>query len=356
METAETASDSPLIEVRDLTVNFATRRGRANVLEQVSLAVPRFTNVGLVGESGCGKSTLMKAMIGVLPDNAAITSGTIRFRGLDFATADEETIRRQRWTGISMITQSALNALDPVHRVGQQIVDAIRAHKRISRREASDLAKEMLQMVGVDPERFRDFPHQFSGGMRQRAVIAMALSLKPELVLADEPTTSLDVVVQDQVFQQIRRLQAEFGFSVLLVTHDLALVVENCHRMAVMYAGKIVEEGPTASVVNAPFHPYTLGLKNSLPKLDRTTDPIAIPGVPPDPIDMPQGCRFAPRCPFVVSVCRENEPVLADVADDHRAACHRSGEIPGLRAQAERYEVWATGEDASRSAVGVSAS
>jgi len=337
----DTAAGEPVIAVRDLTVHFTTRRGSANVLERVSLLVPKGANVGLVGESGCGKSTLMKAMIGVLPDNAAITSGTIQFRGIDLAAADEETIRRQRWTGISMITQSALNALDPVHRVGDQIVDAIRAHTPTSRRAAVDLAKGMLEMVGVDPTRFRDFPHQFSGGMRQRAVIAMALTLQPELVLADEPTTSLDVIVQDQIFQRIRQLQTELGFSILLVTHDLALVIENCQRMAVMYAGKIVEEGPTASVVNAPFHPYTLGLKNSLPELQRTADPIAIPGAPPDPIAMPRGCRFALRCPFAVPICNSQEPPLADVADDHRAACHRVDDVPALRASAARYEIWA---------------
>jgi peptide/nickel transport system ATP-binding protein len=336
------AVTEPILEVRDLTVRFTTKRGPANALDGVSLAVPAGLNVGLVGESGCGKTTLMKAMIGVLAPNAEVTSGEVRFRGADLIRADRETLRRQRWTGISMITQSALNALNPVHRVGDQIVEAISAHRKMPRREAEALAKEMLMMVGVDPKRFGEYPHQFSGGMRQRAIIAMALVLRPELVLADEPTTSLDMIVQDQIFRRIRQLQQELGFSMLLVTHDLGVVIENCTRIAVMYAGKIVEEGPIAAVVDGPFHPYTLGLKNSLPRLDRLAEPIAIPGVPPDPVAMPPGCRFAQRCPFALELCRKVEPPLTAVGAWHQAACHRAGDMPELRPRAERYDTWAS--------------
>ncbi len=200
----------------------------------------------------------------------------------------------------------------------------------------------MLALVGVDPRRFREFPHQFSGGMRQRAIIAMALVLRPDLVLADEPTTSLDMIVQDQIFRRLKTLQDELRFSMLLVTHDLALVIENCDRIAVMYAGRIVEEGPTAEVVSAPFHPYTLGLRNALPRLDRLAEPIAIPGVPPDPVAMPKGCRFAVRCPFAQARCGETEPPIVTVAPGHRAACHRMDEIPALREAAAEHATWST--------------
>ena len=199
----------------------------------------------------------------------------------------------------------------------------------------------MLKLVGVDPKRAREYPHQFSGGMRQRAIIAMSLVLEPDLVLADEPTTSLDVIVQDQIFRKIRSLQAELGFSLLLVTHDLGVVIENCDRIAVMYAGQVVEEGPVDQVVNTPFHPYTLGLKNSLPRIDAVSEPIAIPGGPPDPIEMPAGCRFAPRCPFAQDACTQSKPELVSVGDQHRAACIRYREIPALRGEAEKFETWA---------------
>ncbi len=329
------------LSVSQLSVRYRTERGVTQALDNVSLSVTPGENLGLVGESGCGKSTFLKAVMGVLPNNAEIASGAVCLDGEDLIAATAERRRQRRWTDMSMITQSALNALDPVHRVGDQIVDAIRAHEKTGYRDAVQRTKTMLELVGVDPKRFGEFPHQFSGGMRQRAIIAMALILNPGIVLADEPTTSLDVIVQDQIFRRIRRLQDELGFSMLLVTHDLALVIENCARIAVMYGGAIVEEGPTADVVNTPAHPYTLGLKNSLPALDREAEPIAIPGTPPDLVHPPKGCRFEARCPFAIDKCREFPPVLSDVGRDHRAACHRFEDIPDLRADAARPETWA---------------
>jgi peptide/nickel transport system ATP-binding protein len=337
---------TPLLEVEGLSVRFITKRGTAEALDGVTLSVERGRNLGLVGESGCGKSTFMKAVVGVLAPNATVTAGAIRWKGTDLVAVPAETVRRIRWSGISMITQSALNALNPVHRVGDQIVEAIRAHTPMPRAEAETRAKEMLSLVGVDPRRFREYPHQFSGGMRQRAIIAMALVLRPDLVLADEPTTSLDMIVQDQIFRRIRSLQADLGFSMLLVTHDLGVVIENCDRIAVMYAGRIVEEGPIAAVVDAPFHPYTLGLRNALPRIDRLAEPIAIPGVPPDPVAMPKGCRFAPRCPFAEPRCRQTDPPVRAVGAGHRAACHRIDAIPALRAAAADHATWATTEAA----------
>ena len=227
-----------VLEIRDLSVRFRTARGIADALDTVSLSIPAGASVGLVGESGCGKSTLMKAAIRVLSDNAEITGGSVFFDGTDLVSADAETLRRMRWAGISMITQSALNSLNPVKTVGDQIVEAIQAHRSVSRREAWARAEEMLSLVDVDPRRAGDFPHQYSGGMRQRAIIAMSLVLNPTLVMADEPTTSLDMIVQDQIMRSIRALQDELGFSMLLVTHDLAVVIENCERIAVMYAAR----------------------------------------------------------------------------------------------------------------------
>jgi peptide/nickel transport system ATP-binding protein len=340
--------DAGVLEVRNLSVKFRTRRGIAQALDDVSIVIAAGATIGLVGESGCGKSTLMKAVVGVLSDNAEVTAGEVRFRGVDLIAANPETIRRQRWKGISMIPQSALNSLNPVHRVGDQIVEAIRAHTKMPRAKATTMAQNMLRLVGVDPCRFGEYPHQFSGGMRQRAIIAMALVLTPALVLADEPTTSLDMIVQDQIFSRLRELQDELGFAVLLVTHDLGVVIENCERVAVMYAGRIVEEGPTAAVVDRPFHPYTVGLKNSLPRLDRRREPIAIPGVPPDPVAMPAGCPFAERCPFVLDVCTLEMPPLQAVGPGHRAACHRSAEMPLLRGRAEDYRTWQTTAAARR--------
>jgi peptide/nickel transport system ATP-binding protein len=349
-----TAAPEPAVDVllaiRDLSVRFDTRRGEAAALDGVSLRVARGVNLGLVGESGCGKSTLLKAVVGVLAENARVTAGEIRWKGRDLLTADPETVRRVRWSGLSMITQSALNALNPVLRVGDQIVEAIRAHSPMPRRDAEARAQEMLALVGVDPRRFCEFPHQFSGGMRQRAIIAMALALRPDMVLADEPTTSLDMILQDQIFARLRALRAELGFSMLLVTHDLGIVIENCDRIAVMYAGRIVEEGPTAEVVTAPFHPYTLGLHNALPRFDGGPEPIAIPGVPPDPVAMPPGCRFAPRCPFAEERCARSEPPPTPVGADHRAACHRVDAIPALRAAAAEDHTWSVTEAARQAA------
>ncbi|WP_120633504.1 ABC transporter ATP-binding protein [Ruegeria sp. EL01] len=334
--------NTPRLSVSDLSVRYRTDRGPAAALEGVNLTLEAGENLGLVGESGCGKSTFLKSVMGVLPNNAEILSGTVCLDGEDMIAATPERRRQRRWKDMSLITQSALNALDPVHRVGDQIIDAIKAHENVSRREATQRVKQLFELVGVDPKRFREFPHQFSGGMRQRAIIAMALVLNPSVVLADEPTTSLDVIVQDQIFRRIRELQAQFGFSILLVTHDLALVIENCDRMTVMYGGVIVEEGPTAQVVNSPFHPYTLGLKNSLPDLNSDAEPIAIPGTPPDLVDPPKGCRFAPRCPFALDVCRENHPPMQEVADGHRSACHRIADIADIRVQATVPEKWSS--------------
>ncbi|MCA0402067.1 MAG: ABC transporter ATP-binding protein [Proteobacteria bacterium] len=330
----------PLLTIEGLDIAFSTARGEAMAVKGIDLTIPPHTIYGLVGESGCGKSTLLKAIIRVMASNARIAGGKIRFEGEDLVALPEAVMRARRWRHVSMITQSAMNALNPVRRVGDQIVEAIREHEPVSRREAEARAARMLGIVGVDPGRMNDYPHQFSGGMRQRALIAMALALGPELVLADEPTTSLDVIVQDEIFREIRQLQAERGFSMILVTHDIALVQRHCARVAVMYAGEIVEDGPAEAVLSEGAHPYTLGLRNAVARLDTKREPISIPGQPPDPFQPEAGCPFAPRCPFALEKCRQDKPPLRKIAPGHRAACHRAEESAELGRQALRPETW----------------
>jgi len=337
----EGSDESPILSIRDLHVSFATKRGVETVLHGASLDIPRGRTVGLVGESGCGKSTLLKAALGALAPNARVASGEVLYDGINLLRENRETLRKLRWRKISMIPQSALNALNPVLRISDQIVEAVQAHTQASDAQARRMAAEIVARVGIDPKRIDEYPHQFSGGMRQRAIIAMALILEPELVLADEPTTSLDVIVQDQIFRLVRELQRLLGFAMLLVTHDLALVIENCDRIAVMYAGAIVEEGLTSDVVAEPFHPYTLGLKNSMPMLGGDKEPISIPGSPPDPTVSHAGCRFAARCPFAIPICHSRPPTLAPVKAGHLAACHRSGDAHLLRMEAAKIETWA---------------
>ena len=335
-----TPVEPPVLEIDALDLSYDTKRGRASALSGISLTVHPGDTIGLVGESGCGKSTLLKAIMGVMPPNARIDGGAIRFKGTDLVTAGPEAWRRARWAGIAMVTQSALNALNPVKRVGDQIAEAILAHRRLDKAAVKARIATLFDMVGVPASRIDDYPHQFSGGMRQRVVIAMALALKPPVLLADEPTTALDVIVQDQIFRRLNALRAELGFAQILVTHDLSLVIENCERMVVMYGGMLVESGPTADVVETPRHPYTLGLRNALPRLGQTYEPIAIPGRPPDLVAPEEGCRFAARCPFALPRCLAEMPALAEIAPGHLTRCHRASEMAELAPLAALPETW----------------
>jgi len=329
-----------ILEVEALDLSYVTDRGKADALAGISLALAPGESVGLVGESGCGKSTLLKAIMGVMPANARIEKGEVRFKGTNLVAAGKEAWRRTRWVGMSMITQSALNALDPVQRIGAQIAEAILAHRPMKKAEVRKRIGELFDLVGVGRDRIDDYPHQFSGGMRQRALIAMALALEPPVVLADEPTTALDVIVQDQIFRRLRELREELGFALLLVTHDLAVVIENCDRIVVMYGGMVVESGPTRAVVRAPLHPYTLGLRNALPRIGQDHEPIAIPGRPPDLVAPPPGCRFAPRCPFALQRCRDETPALVATSGDRAVRCHRAAEMYELEPLARQAETW----------------
>jgi peptide/nickel transport system ATP-binding protein len=302
--------------------------------------VPEGAAVGLVGESGCGKTTAVRAIMGVMPGNARIVGGRIVFDGRDLAALGSRAMAALRWRELSFVPQSAMNSLDPVYRVGAQIVEVLTERGDLGRRDAQRRAAELFEMVGLDGQRLRDYPHQFSGGMRQRAAIAMALALEPRLVIADEPVTALDVVVQRQVLDTFKALQKRLGLSVILVTHDISVVAYTCDLVVVMYAGQVVEAGPVAAVLGQPAHPYTMGLYNAFPDLERSAHVLApIEGSPPDLIHPPAGCRFAPRCPFAEERC-ERTPAFEDVASGHRAACWRLAEAPRLRELAADARTW----------------
>ncbi len=315
-----------LIEVRGLRIAY----GDVVAVDGVDLTISAGEILGLAGESGCGKTTIANGIMQVLRPPARITAGSILFRGSDLVTLSDEELRRHRWRNVSMVFQSAMNSLNPVMRVGDQFVDMMRAHEKISSKAALARAGELLDIVGIDKRRTRAYAHELSGGMRQRVIIAMALALNPELVIMDEPTTALDVVVQREILQQIQDLQAELRFAVLFITHDLSLLFEIADRIAIMYAGEIVEEGPAARLRDRARHPYTLGLIRSFPPLSGPIERMAgIPGAPPDLGSPPAGCRFHPRCPYCLpepSTLRTLQttvrPTLRDVDPQHRVACH----------------------------------
>jgi peptide/nickel transport system ATP-binding protein len=320
----------PVVEVRDLVVEYVTRTRTTRAVDGVSLSIAPGEILGLAGESGCGKSTLGNAIMQVLRPPAQLTSGQVLFDRRDLAAMGREDLRKFRWRNVSMVFQSAMNALNPVMRVGDQFVDMMHAHERVSKRDALGRAGDLLELVGIDRRRLRAYPHELSGGMRQRVIIAMALALRPELVIMDEPTTALDVVVQREILQQVRDLQETLGFAVLFVTHDLSLLLEIAHRVAIMYAGEIVESGPAAALREDPKHPYTQGLLRSFPPLHGPIERLAgIPGSPPDLAAPPSGCRFHPRCPYCIAdsgvlYVRQigERPLLREVAPGHRVACH----------------------------------
>lgn len=331
------------LSVEGLQVTYRTRQGPFRAVDGVSFEVKPGAVLGLVGESGCGKSTVVKALMRLLPESAR-TEGRVLLDDEDLLAMDERALRRVRWTRVALITQSAMNALDPVIRVGDQIVESIRAHESVDHATAWGRAQSLFALVGLPPQRLRDFPHQFSGGMRQRAVIAMALSLNAGLLLADEPTTALDPIMQDQIMSRIRAIQERLHRSMVLVTHDIGLVAENCNDVAVMYAGQIVEKGPTAKVLVSAHHPYTIGLHNAFPRMPEEGEErpplISIAGGLPNLLDPPTGCRFAPRCPFATERCKVEPPRLQAIAPGHEAACHYAEQAEDFRRRAALPETW----------------
>jgi peptide/nickel transport system ATP-binding protein len=316
-----------LLDVQDLRVRFATEDGVVKAVDGVSLSVDSGQMLGVVGESGSGKSVSMLTVMGLTRAANATISGAAHFEGRDLLAIADDDLRRVRGNDIAMIFQDPLSSLHPFYKVGTQIVEAMQAHRDVSDAAARDRSVELLGMVGIpDPrQRFDAYPHELSGGMRQRAMIAMALSNEPKLLIADEPTTALDVTVQAQILQLLARLQRELGMAVVLITHDLGVVAEVTDQIVVMYAGRIVEAASTETIFRAPEHPYTWGLLQSIPRLDKPRDEPLVPiaGLPPSLINLPSGCSFHPRCPYVRERHRRVEPGLEPVPGDpsHRVAC-----------------------------------
>jgi peptide/nickel transport system ATP-binding protein len=314
-----------LLEVRDLQVQFPTEDGLVKAVDGVSFTIERGETLGVVGESGSGKSVSFLTVMGLINRKTAQVSGEVLFRGVDLLQLPEEDMRDIRGSGMSMVFQDPMSSLHPLYRVGSQISEAILAHQKVTKKEAMGQAIEMMRRVGIPrpDERARQYPHEFSGGMRQRAMIAMALSLNPDLLIADEPTTALDVTVQAQILDLIDRLQQEFDAAVAIITHDLGVVAEHCDKVQVMYAGRIVESGDRNDIYYKAHHPYTWGLLQSISRMDTEEDRLTpITGQPPSLINLPPGCPFSPRCPYVMDICTVEHPDLLSPDGKHFSRCH----------------------------------
>ena len=325
--------EDPILKVDDLHVNFRTDDALIRAVRGVSFDVRRGETLGLVGESGSGKSVTNLAMMGLIPcPPGQIESGHAMYEGRDLLNLSERDLQSIRGRKIAMIFQDPMTALNPLMTVGQQITEMTRLHLGFNKKQANHHAAEMLEMVGISGanKRLRDYPHQFSGGMRQRVMIAMALSCEPDLLIADEPTTALDVTIQAQILDLLVELQKRNGTSIILITHDLGVVASACHRVMVMYAGKVVEKSDVGPLFASPQHPYTAGLLKSLPRVDSDQETlVAIDGQPPDLANIPSGCAFAERCPLVEPACRQEEPPLIKIGDNRKAACIQVGSMGG---------------------------
>ena len=316
-----------ILEIKDLVVRYETEDGIVRAVNSVNLALERGAAVGLVGETGAGKTTLAKSILRLIQwPPGRIAGGQILYEGKDLVPMEAEEICQIRGKEISMIFQDPMTALNPVLTVGKQIAEVIEAHEKISAEEAKKKMEDMLTMVGIDPARAEDYPHQFSGGMKQRVVIAIALACNPNLLIADEPTTALDVTIQAQVLDLIKDLRTKLGTSMLLITHDLGVVAQNCEYVAIMYAGEIVEQGSLREVFKNGLHPYTEGLFDSIPNLNEDVDRLKpIEGLMPDPANLPEGCKFHPRCKYAEEICQCKVPEEVSINENHRVCCHRYG-------------------------------
>ncbi|PTX59061.1 peptide/nickel transport system ATP-binding protein [Melghirimyces profundicolus] len=314
----------PLLEISQFKLHFHTDKGVVKAVDGVDITVGEGEVVGLVGESGCGKSVTSLSVMGLVPQPPGkVAGGSIRLAGKDLTRLGRKEWRKVRGNEVSMIFQEPMTSLNPVFTIGNQMVEAIRQHRKLDKKEARRLAAETLREVGISREGILDeYPHQLSGGMRQRVMIAMAMVCRPKLLIADEPTTALDVTIQAQILDLMRRLNEETGTAILMITHDLGVVAEMCERVVVMYAGQVVEQADIQTLFRDPRHPYTQGLLKSIPKLDKRTDRLySIPGNVPNPRSMPQGCRFAPRCEFAMDICREKEPGLFTLGENRVSRC-----------------------------------
>jgi peptide/nickel transport system ATP-binding protein len=319
-----------VLKVENLTMHYSTRAGDVSAVDGVSFEMKRGEALGLVGESGCGKTSIATTLLKLLPDNAKIKSGHIYLNGVDLVPLSEREMRKIRWKQISMVFQAAMNALNPVYKVGDQIIEAMENHRVVrTNLEARQRIEELFRLVGLEPRMLDRYPHEYSGGMRQRAVIAMALSCHPDLIVADEPTTALDVIVQDKLLREMTELQAELGMSMIYISHDIAVIAEVSDRIGVMYAGRLVEMGTAEQIMKRPLHPYTFGLMSSFPSIiGPKRELTTLPGEPPDLLHPPSGCRFHPRCPFATEQCAREVPEFRDMGDGHFVACDHPMEVP----------------------------
>jgi len=329
-------SATPLLEVRNLSVSFRTEDGLVQAVDNLSLTVAAGEVLGIVGESGSGKTVSMMAVMRLIRDPNAIVDGQVLYRGRDLMRLPKDEIRSVRGREIAMIFQDPMTSLTPVYTVGWQIAEQIQAHQRVSNSVARTRTIDLLEEVGIPnpARRVDEYPHQFSGGMRQRVMIAMALSCNPPLLIADEPTTALDVTIQAQILELMKRLQRDHGSAIVLITHDMGVIAELAERVCVMYAGRVVEEAPKRSLFSNPQHPYTWGLLGSIPRLDRPRQRrlVAIPGAPPSPLQPVEGCRFEPRCPHRFDRCATHPELVERVGPGHRDACHLDPAVrPALR-------------------------
>lgn len=314
--------DMPLLEVTNLHVEYLTPRGPIRAVDNVSFTIKQGEVFGLAGESGSGKSTAAMALMRLLPAPALITGGSAKFLGQDILTMSEQELRAFRWSKIALVFQSAMNALNPVMTVGAQVADVIVAHKNVSPKQALEQAADLLKLVGISSRRLFAYPHQLSGGMRQRVVIAIALALRPPLLFMDEPTTALDVVVQKEILQEIAELKKQLGFSILFITHDLGLMLEFCDNIGILYAGRMCEIAPSRTMLHTSQHPYTRGLIKSSPELHGQKHRMeGIGGSPPDMLHPPSGCRFHPRCREAEPACQEHLPKLIQIGTGHSISC-----------------------------------
>ena len=311
-----------LLEVKDLKTYFVTSKGEAKAVDGVSFTLEQGECLGLVGESGCGKTTTALSICQMLPKEGRIAGGEILVDGINYAEMNEKEINKHRWEDVSMIFQGAMNAFNPVKKVGWQIAEACMLHDGMKKDEAWKKAGELFELVGIPKERVTQYPHEFSGGMKQRAMIAMALACNPKLIIGDEPTTALDVMIQAQILELLEKLRRELNMGMILITHDLSILGETCDRIAVMYAGKIMEIGTVRDIFENPVHPYTKKLIACFPDVrGERVVPDGIPGYPPSLIDPPEGCRFCPRCDKATEICGKNCPELIQVGEKHFAAC-----------------------------------
>ena len=331
-----------LLEIENLSTHYRIADGLVKAVDRVSLSVKEDEVFGLAGESGCGKSTLIRTLMRLVPETAMVSADKLNYRDQPLLSlSDREYRDRILWREISLVPQSAMNSLNPVYRVGDQILEAIQTHSDMEKSEARDRVETLFKGVGLQPALTRNYAHEFSGGMRQRAMIAMSLALDPGLIVMDEPTTGLDVLVQERILRELKQIREKSAASIFLITHDISVIAEMSDRIGIMYAGRIMEQADAMELFNEPFHPYTLGLKNAFPSiraLDREL--ISIPGSPPNLIEDIPGCVFAFRCPFVIQECKEARPPDLEIKPDHFVHCIRTDHIEEFRAKAGDKKTW----------------